>query len=346
MPASHVEQSPLPGLGGGLKLTDCCPVVHRRALQSKAMASGTASPATDRDHASGPRDHTYEHRGTSFDALLVPKDRLLAVQEYDDVREDDVIVWTYPKAGTHWTADIVSKILFYGNLDKACQGSQFEVYYEISPPQNTVEQVAKKGLINGLASGTLQELSDLPSPRVIQTHLPHDMLPQKVQDGQAKVIYVYRDPRDMAVSMWHHLNTFLPHLKLPAEPWDTFLQLYTEGRVSWGLWSRHFKSCQTVKDKPHVLVIYYEQMLQDLKGTVRKISSFMGKELTEEATEAIAASSSFGVTKAAKPNSAFLRKGIAGDWKGQFTVAQSEQFNDHIVKEVADLQLSMPYGPF
>lgn len=44
-------------------------------------------------------------------------------------------------------------------------------------------------------------LSDVPSPRFIKSHLPLSLLPPNILD--AKMIYVARDPRDVAVSFYH-----------------------------------------------------------------------------------------------------------------------------------------------
>lgn len=46
------------------------------------------------------------------------------------------------------------------------------------------------------------------SPRYIKTHLPFSLLPPSLLD-QAKVVYVARDPRDVAISYYHHNRLFL-----------------------------------------------------------------------------------------------------------------------------------------
>lgn len=58
--------------------------------------------------------------------------------------------------------------------------------------------------IHNLESGNYRDLAscDATSPRVLQTHLPHDMLPQSITSG--KILYVMRDPRDQIVSLYHH----------------------------------------------------------------------------------------------------------------------------------------------
>lgn len=46
------------------------------------------------------------------------------------------------------------------------------------------------------------------SPRYIKTHLPLSLLPPELL-GTAKVVYVARDPRDVAVSYYNHVRLML-----------------------------------------------------------------------------------------------------------------------------------------
>lgn len=47
----------------------------------------------------------------------------------------------------------------------------------------------------------------LTAKRFIKTHLPMSLLPPKILET-AKVVYVARDPRDVAVSCYHHAKLF------------------------------------------------------------------------------------------------------------------------------------------
>lgn len=46
------------------------------------------------------------------------------------------------------------------------------------------------------------QVATMPSPRIIKTHLPMTFLPPTLLDT-CKVVYVARDPRDVAVSYYH-----------------------------------------------------------------------------------------------------------------------------------------------
>lgn len=62
-------------------------------------------------------------------------------------------------------------------------------------------------LIEVLSTPALKVLAEMPSPRFMKSHLPMSLLPTNLMDT-AKVIYVARDPRDVAVSCFHHARLF------------------------------------------------------------------------------------------------------------------------------------------
>ena len=68
-----------------------------------------------------------------------------------------------------------------------------------------------------------------PSPRVFKTHLPYDLVPQPCdQATKPHHIYVMRNPKDSAVSYYHHSS------KAPGGPfykptWDEFFESFLKG---------------------------------------------------------------------------------------------------------------------
>ncbi|XP_053460733.1 sulfotransferase 2A1-like isoform X2 [Nycticebus coucang] len=89
---------------------------------------------------------------------------------------------------------------------------------------------------------------------------------------------------------------------------------------------------------------------QDTEGTVEKISQFLGKKVEPEELDLIIKNNSFEVMRKNKMsnlsmlNSQYLvhknpllRKGITGDWKNYFTVAQAEAFDKVFQEKMADL---------
>lgn len=70
---------------------------------------------------------------------------------------------------------------------------------------------------------SVEMVNNLPSPRFLKSHLPLSLLPPSLLDT-CKVVYVARDPRDVAVSFYHHnlhIN-FFPEEKDFKTFWNFF----------------------------------------------------------------------------------------------------------------------------
>ena len=81
-------------------------------------------------------------------------------------------------------------------------------------------------------------LQALPSPRFFKSHTSYDMMPGgEPAKSPSKYIYVARNPKDTAVSMYHHVRNF-KSFDFDG-PWDGFYEEFMNGRVESGLWFDH-----------------------------------------------------------------------------------------------------------
>ncbi|KAM5130683.1 sulfotransferase 1A1-like isoform 4-T4 [Callospermophilus lateralis] len=97
-----------------------------------------------------------------------------------------------------------------------------------------------------------------------------------------------------------------------------------------------------------------DQKVKNPKSEINKILEFLGHSVSEETVDHIVQHTSF---KEMKQNpmtnyttiatefmdhsiSPFMRKGIVGDWKSAFTVAQNERFDAHYAKKMAGCKLN------
>jgi hypothetical protein len=102
-----------------------------------------------------------------------------------------------------------------------------------------VEELAKDDAKNGTEKthalmesllNSFKFTDNLPSPRVIKTHLPFEMLPPKLLDT-CKVVFVARNPKDCCVSFYHHHNTLDYYYK---GDFEQFEKLFMDGTVEFG----------------------------------------------------------------------------------------------------------------
>ena len=106
-----------------------------------------------------------------------------------------------------------------GLADESSQ-EEFKKYFE----ENGVE--GYEAMIE-----TVKYAALAPSPRVIKTHLPIEMLPPNLLDT-CKVIFVCRNPKDACVSDYHHYNNF-PEYQFKGNFKD-FAQLFIDGHLEYG----------------------------------------------------------------------------------------------------------------
>ncbi|XP_078581052.1 amine sulfotransferase-like [Branchiostoma floridae x Branchiostoma japonicum] len=268
----------------------------------------------------------FRYKGISLPRYLVSED-MDVIRDFA-VRDDDVFIITYPKSGTAWLQRIVSLLRFGGDVSKTDQKEQDELvpYFE----QKCGESVP------------FRELPEAPSPRLIKSHLHMFLAPLQLKQGKGKVIYVARNPKDLAVS-YYHFHFMGSRLKTPTS-WEQFLQDFVDGEVYNGAWHDHVLGWWEQKDNPNVLFLRYEDLQKNTRKQVEKVAEFLQWPVTPEVINKVVEQSTFqkmatnpatnkvagkdvraGVFDITKGT--FFRKGVVGDWKSHFSDEQSQWFD-------------------
>ncbi|KAM6922877.1 amine sulfotransferase-like [Lycodopsis pacificus] len=254
-----------------------------------------------------------ELRPTDLDAL-----------QHVETRPTDIFLVTYPKSGTAWMKQILVQIMDAAHPESA-------------------EDATNRTRVPWLEERTADNPSrGRPDPRIFGSHLPPEMLPQGVKAKQIKVVYVWRNPKDILVSLYHFAQSWV--LLETPQSFEEFFQQFLDGDVYMGSWFDHIQDYHKARDQLNIYFVQYENMLKDLRGEVVKLCAFLGRDLTDEAIEHVVEMSTFKSMKT-NPKANYkdlvetnryktetMRKGIAGDWKNVFTVAQNEHF-DNVFKE-------------
>ena len=69
---------------------------------------------------------------------------------------------------------------------------------------------------------------------MFKSHLPYTLMPGLTANSPAKYIYVYRNPKDAAVSYYYHIQAMTGPM-----PWDAFFEMFIKGEVHLGSFFEH-----------------------------------------------------------------------------------------------------------
>ena len=114
-------------------------------------------------------------------------------------------------------------------------------------------------LENGYYPG-LKEIAKRKGRRLIKTHLPSHLLPQSTLQNGSKIIYVYRNPKDVIVSYYH----FVRMLKYSnyKGALDKFARSFRKDSVAYSPYFPHINGYFKLKKQSpaQILIIAYEDI--------------------------------------------------------------------------------------
>jgi hypothetical protein len=215
-------------------------------------------------------------------------------------RPDDTFIVSYPKSGNTWTRFLVA------NLTAPALPVGFDNIERIIPD---------------IYQQTPKQLAELPSPRILKSHEYFD-------PRYGKVLCIVRDPRDVAISYWHHYVKF----KAIDEnyPKHDFVDRFLAGSLGpFGSWGTNIGSWLGAREQdPDFLLIRYEDLLKSPTIEVRKIATLLGLSVTDQQIENAIQNASFEhmqaleqaqkdqwvSSKKSRHDMAFVREGRHAQW--------------------------------
>jgi hypothetical protein len=214
---------------------------------------------------------------------------------------------SYPKSGNTWSRFLVANLL---HPDKP---ADFAILYKLVPdPFGSPKRVFDR----------------LPRPRVIKSH-------ECFEPRYPRVIYIVRDPRDVAVSQYHYHRKCR---KIEDDyPIEKFVARFIAGQVCpHGSWGENVGTwLATRRNDPRFLLLRYEDMTADTPNELAKIAAFIGiaatPELLAQASERSSAdrmrkleqaqSHLSTLTKDGRRDLPFVRAAGSGGWKNALSPA-------------------------
>ncbi|XP_056001526.1 sulfotransferase 1B1-like [Ostrea edulis] len=248
-------------------------------------------------------------------------------------RDSDVCVISYPKSGTHWCCEVVRMLR-----------NNSSEYHDMLHPLIEVFPVEK-----------LKQMFD----GVFVSHLAPQHMPKDFMERKCKIINIYRNPKDVAVSYFNYVKKTKSGELMKDMEFDVFFNLFWTGQLRSCPWTKYIKEWTNYKEEnpSHPLLnLCYEDMKKDLKTHVKKIADFLELHTSDELVTEIANACEFKAMSAyknsnipafmsivtdVKDENIFYRKGEAGDWKNWLKVAQSEAVDAAV--EAAKIPLDIKY---
>ena len=172
----------------------------------------------------------------------------------------DVLIVTFPKAGTTWTQQIVKLIRNGGEGDDK----------KISESVPWLEA-------NSLYKNNI---TSLPKPRAFKSHSSYKLMPcGKPNTTPCKYVYVARNPKNVAVSFYFQ---FRRTQSIPGASieWILFFRNFIYGNLVFGDYFDHVLSWWAHKDDKNVLFLKFEDMKKDLPTAVARIAKFIECDVT------------------------------------------------------------------
>lgn len=219
------------------------------------------------------------------------------------VYPDDTFIVSYPRSGNTWTRFLVANLVH---------------------PEQPVTFANIERLIPDCEAQSSRYVKRVARPRIIKSHEYFD-------PRYKKVIYIVRDPRDVALSYYDFSRKY--RQIEDRYPLTRFVSDFVAGRLSsadWGTWGENVSSwAHTRNGQPGFLLLRYEDMLSNTESELAKAAHFLGIESTPDRLAAAVERSSadrmrnleaaqgnqWVSTKNKRSDIPFVRTAASGLWK-------------------------------
>ncbi|PWA63800.1 flavonol 4'-sulfotransferase [Artemisia annua] len=188
---------------------------------------------------------------------------------------------------------------------------------------------------------------------LMASHVPYTSLPESVIASECKIVYIYRNIKDVIVSNYHFSRDIVD---VPAEnvPFDEAFEEFYQGISACGPYWDHILGYQKASlERPgRILLLKYEDLKMDVTSNVKRLAEFIGYPFTiEEENSGVVEKiinlcsfknlSNLEVNKSGKhhlendtaiENRFYFRKAKDGDWENCFTDEMKEKI-DKLIDE-------------
>lgn len=236
-------------------------------------------------------------------------------------KQPKVLLWTLWRSGTHWVADMLSDMLEIPTIYEHIDGNDYK--------KETIDQ------LHSHKRNTILIRHICLNPNELFRHT--DIL-------GFKVIFLYRDPRDVLashVNMRKHVEGY--RTGLPPFPDMSISEIFKWEIENYREQYTHLLPEWVQTEHDNLLKIRYEDLIKDTVGSLEEISKFLGVDIEQSKLKQIAEDNDFKKRtkrqKGEEDKSSHNRKGIIGDYVNQFSFEEQELLNNMLY----DVLIKMGY---
>lgn len=249
--------------------------------------------------------------------------RIFTANKQIDVFDTDIFLVSYPRSGNLWMRWLLTVCI--------------KGYREIDNPDIV------RATIPDIYRVSNEDLLTLAHPRIIKSH-------EKYNSGYPRVIYIFRDVRDVIISLFFYFRKYGHHTDF-----STYFKEFTRGilfhKLNYAGWDENVISWLVHSD--HIAVVRYEDLLANVRSVLRVALEHAQIEYSKSLFDHAIDYCTFKrmqkfdlthnierrpdlMTADAIPSIPLVRRGTTGQWKGIFNAAQIDtiktQYGDLLIK--------------
>ncbi|XP_010523502.1 PREDICTED: cytosolic sulfotransferase 11 [Tarenaya hassleriana] len=275
---------------------------------------------------------------------------ILDAKNHFQPRDTDIILSSFPKAGTTWL-----KALVFALVERGKYRANPEIHPLLSQNPHSLIPFLE---IDLYAESRIPDLAGLASPRLFGTHMPFLQLQETVKDTPCKVVYMCRNLKDVLVSGWHFRKRFLR--EMDGTTIESMAEAFVRGVNLFGpFWDHALSYWKESLDNPKLVhFMKYEDMINEPRVQIKRLAEFLDRPFTEEEEESglvdeilklcsLRNLSNLEVNKKGKAPcdidfKNFFRKGEVGDWKNHLTPDMAKKIDDVMEEKLQGSGLKFP----
>lgn len=225
--------------------------------------------------------YLYHYQGFWFYQPILKG--ILSLQKHFQAQKGDIFLVTYPKSGTTWL-----KALMFTIVNR-------KTFHDLENPLLKANPHELVTVLEIYANENPKDPRPRPPPPpaassvMMHTHMPFTSLPDSIKtSSDCRIVYAFRDPKDVLVSYWHFASKINSKLKFQpislAEAFEQFSRGASPHGPYWDHVMGYWKASLEFPEK--FLFLSYEELKKDPFFHVKILAEFLGHGFSTEEVEA------------------------------------------------------------